>query len=91
LIKLVFGWFFEIELENVLTHDRIRWEKMGIDAERYEKIGKDRNRYKKIGKDGGCIEECCFHVMLQTRRVFNEFPCLWGSRLVSDLRFGFCF
>ena len=44
-----------------------------------------------MGIDGGCIEECCFHVMLQTRRVFNEFPCLWGSWLVPDLWFGFRF
>jgi|GEM_PF-4070703 len=51
---------------------------------------KDRKRYEKIGKDGGCVGECCFHVMLQTRVVLNrEFPYLGGPWLVSDLFLGF--
>jgi len=36
--KLVSDWFFEIKLENGLSHDRNRWEKIGKDAERYKKI-----------------------------------------------------
>jgi hypothetical protein len=64
--KLVSCWFFEIMLENGLSHDRNRWEKMQKDIKRYKKMGKDRNRCEKMGKDGVCIEECCFHVMLQT-------------------------
>ena len=59
--------FFGNKLENGLSHDRNRWEKIGKDTERYEKIGIDAERWEKMGKDGSCIGECCLHVMLQTR------------------------
>jgi len=39
--------FLEIKLENGLSHDRNRWEK----------IRKDTKRYRKMGKDGGPIGE----------------------------------
>ena len=65
--ELVFGWFFEAKLENGLSHDRNRWEKIGKDAKRYRKIGKDTKRWKKMGIDGGLIGERGFPVMLQTR------------------------
>jgi hypothetical protein len=33
-------------LENGLSHDRNRWEKMQKDTKRYEKIGKDGERWR---------------------------------------------
>jgi hypothetical protein len=36
--KLVSCWFFEIKLENGLSHDRNRWEKIGKDAKRLGKM-----------------------------------------------------
>jgi len=44
LTELVFGLFFGNKLENGLSHDRIRWEKMQKDTKRYRKIGKDTKR-----------------------------------------------
>jgi len=52
--------FFESKLENVLSHDRNRWEKIGKDAERYRKIGKDTKRW---GKIAAVSENAGFHVL----------------------------
>jgi len=41
LTELVFGWFFGIKLENGLSHDRNRWEKIQKDTKRWEKVGID--------------------------------------------------
>ncbi|UCF58622.1 MAG: hypothetical protein JSV15_06055 [Candidatus Bathyarchaeota archaeon] len=54
---------------------------MGKDGKRYKKIGIDARRWEKMGKDGGCIEECCFHVVLQMCRVFCEFSAYGGLGL----------
>jgi hypothetical protein len=44
-------------------------------------MGKDTKRWEKMGKDGGCVEECCFHVMLQTRECSLTMRCpTYGGR-----------
>jgi len=49
--------FFGNKLENGLSHDRNRWEKIGKDAERYRKIGKDTKRW---GKMAAVLENAVF-------------------------------
>jgi len=78
--ELVFGWFFENKLENGLSHDRNRWEKMQKDTKRYRKIGKDAKRWGKMGIDAGCIGECGFSCDIANVRVLlnRRFPYLGG-------------
>jgi hypothetical protein len=85
LTKLVFCWFFEIKLENGLSHDRNRWEKIGKDTKRYRKIGKGGKRWEKMAIDCSLIGEYGFSLVANANVLLNcRFPYLGGSRDVSD-------
>jgi len=54
--KLVSDWFFENKLENGLSHDRNRWEKMRIDS-------------GLIGERGFSCDVANAHMLLNRRRA----------------------